>query len=74
MNESENMDVMNVEEAAAYLKFSTTFLYRLCRKQLIPHVNYCRHILFRKSDLYAWLGSKVTPSPAAAEVMNGCAD
>lgn len=74
MNESENMDVMNVEEAAAYLKFSTTFLYRLCRKQLIPYVNYCRHILFRKADLFAWLGSMVTPSPAASEVLNGCAD
>ncbi len=74
MNESENMDVMNVEEAAAYLKFSTTFLYRLCRQQLIPHVSYCRHILFRKADLYAWLGTMVTPRPTASEVLNGCAD
>lgn len=74
MNESENMDVMNVEEAAAYLKFSTTFLYRLCRQQLIPHVSYCRHILFRKADLYAWLGTMVTPGPTASEVLNGCAD
>ena len=74
MNESENMDVMNVEEAASYLKFSTIFLYRLARAKMIPHVNFGRHIIFRKKDLYDWLGSMVTPSPAAAEVMNGCAD
>lgn len=71
---NENMDVMNVKEAAAYLKFSTNFLYRLCKQQLIPHVNYGRHILFRKADLYAWLGSMVTPCPTASEVLNGCTD
>lgn len=60
-NEKENMDLLSVEEAAAYLKFSTTFLYRLAREQKIPHVNYGRHIIFRKSDLYNWLGTMVCP-------------
>ena len=60
MDEKENMELMSVEEAAAYLKFSTTFLYRLCKQNAIPHINYGRHILFRKSDLYKWLGTKVT--------------
>ena len=57
---NENMDLLSVEEAAAYLKFSTAFLYKLCKENKIPHVNYARHILFRKSDLYNWLGSMVT--------------
>ena len=74
MNDSENMDVLNVEEAASYLRFSTTYLYRLARAKMIPHVNFGRHIIFRKKDLYEWLGSKVTPCPAASEVLNGCAD
>lgn len=60
-NEKENMDLLSVEEAAAYLKFSTTFLYRLAREKKIPHVSYGRHIIFRKADLYNWLGSMVCP-------------
>ena len=63
MNEKEieNMDLLSVEEAAAYLKFSTTFLYRLAREKKIPHVSYGRHIIFRKTDLYNWLGTMVCP-------------
>ena len=60
-NEKENMDLLSVEEAAAYLKFSTTYLYRLAREKKVPHVNYGRHIIFRKSDLYNWLGTMVCP-------------
>ena len=57
------MDLMSVEEAAAYLRFSKTYLYRLCRAKKIPHVNYGRHILFRKTDLYDWIGSMVVYEP-----------
>ncbi len=49
--EKENMELLSVEEAAAYLKFSTTFVYRLAREKRIPHVSYGRHIIFRKTDL-----------------------
>ena len=58
-NENQNMELLSVEEAAAYLKFSTTFLYRLAREKKIPHVSYGRHIIFRKADLYDWLGNMV---------------
>lgn len=60
MQESENMEVLNVEEAASYLKFSTTYIYRLAKENKIPHVNYGRHIIFRKKDLYDWLGTMVS--------------
>lgn len=56
---NENMELLSVEEAAAYLKFSTTYLYRLAKEKKIPHVNYGRHIIFRKKDLYDWLGAMV---------------
>jgi excisionase family DNA binding protein len=56
---NENMDLLSVEEAAAYLKFSTTYLYKLAKEKKIPHVNYGRHIIFRKKDLYDWLGAMV---------------
>ena len=62
MDEKENMDLLSVEEAAAYLKFSTTFLYSLAREKKIPHVNYGRNIIFRKADLYNWLGTMVSPA------------
>ena len=57
--EKTNMDVMNVEEAAAYLRFSTAYLYRLAREKKVPHVNYGRHVIFRKIDLFNWLGKLV---------------
>ena len=55
----ENMELLSVEEAAAYLKFSTAYLYRLAKEKKIPHINYGRHIIFRKKDLYDWLGTMV---------------
>ena len=65
--EEKNLDLLSVEEAAAYLKFSTAFLYKLCKENKIPHVNYGRHIIFRKTDLYNWLGSMVTYSEEKLE-------
>ena len=65
--DEKNLDLLSVEEAAAYLKFSTAFLYKLCKENKIPHVNYGRHIIFRKTDLYNWLGSMVTHSEEKLE-------
>ena len=58
-NEKLEMDVLSVDEAVAYLKFSRAYLYRLAKEKKIPHINYGRHILFRKIDLFNWLGSMV---------------
>jgi excisionase family DNA binding protein len=66
-NQAENMDVLTVEEAATYLKFSTTYIYRLAKEKKIPHICYGRHILFRKSDLFAWLGTMVCYEPEILE-------
>ena len=65
--DEKNLELLSVEEAAAYLKFSTAFLYKLCKENKIPHVNYGRHIIFRKTDLYNWLGSMVTYSEEKLE-------
>jgi len=59
-DENLNMDVLNVEEAAVYLKFSRTYLYRLAKENKIPHIAFGRHVLFRKIDLFNWLGSKIS--------------
>lgn len=58
-NEKLEMDVLSVDEAAVYLKFSRAYLYRLAKEKKIPHINYGRHILFRRVDLFNWLGSMV---------------
>lgn len=58
-NEKKEMEILSAEEAAAYLKFSRAYLYRLAKEKKIPHINYGRHILFRKADLFSWLGSMV---------------
>ena len=41
------MVLMTVEEAACYLHFSKAYVYRLAKANLIPHVNYGRHVIFR---------------------------
>ena len=69
-NEKNEMILMTVEEASVYLHFSKAYLYRLAKADMIPHVNYGRHIIFRKEDLYEWLGSMVTGSNTASFVVN----
>ena len=68
--EKKDMELMTVEEAAVYLHFSKTYLYRLARANMIPHVSYGRHVIFRKEDLYNWIGSMVTGSSTASFVVN----
>ena len=47
-SEKENeMILMTVEEASVYLHFSKAYVYRLAKANLIPHVNYGRHVIFR---------------------------
>lgn len=58
-NKDDGLDLLSVEEAAAYLKFSTNYIYRLAKENKIPHVNFGRRIIFRKRDLYGWIGSMV---------------
>ena len=61
---SETMELLTPEEAAKYLGFSVPYLYKLCKDKKIPHVNYGRHLIFRKADLYNWIGSLVVYAPA----------
>lgn len=42
---SEELELLSVKEAAAYLKFSTTYVYKLAREDRIPHINFGRHIV-----------------------------
>ncbi len=65
MNES--MELLSAEEAAEYLKFSTKYIYTLAKENRIPHACYGRHLIFRKVDLFNWVGSMVSFKPEKKE-------
>ena len=59
MAEEKNLDLLSFKQACEYLGFSRTFMYKLCREKKIPHVKLGRRLIFRKSDLFYWLGNQV---------------
>lgn len=54
---NQNMDILSIDEATEYLKFSKPYIYKLAKENKIPHIDFDSHILFRKIDLINWLGS-----------------
>ncbi|MCA6392808.1 MAG: helix-turn-helix domain-containing protein [Cytophagales bacterium] len=51
--------VMGAEEAAQYLNISRTTLWRKCSELAVPHSKNGSKLMFRKSELDAWVtGSK----------------
>jgi len=51
------LEILNVDEAAQYLRCSKSNLYHRVKAGTIPHVKMGGRILFKKDDLYSWLGS-----------------
>ncbi|WP_027727667.1 excisionase family DNA-binding protein [Treponema sp. C6A8] len=54
-----NSNIMNMDMAAAYLTISKATLYMLVKAKMIPYAPVGKRILFRRDDLYNWVGSKV---------------
>ena len=54
----ENPDIVNIHEAATYMKLSTSYLYKLVQKKKIPHIRAGYKILFNKADLDKWIEEK----------------
>ena len=46
---------MVFDEACAYISYSSTHLYKLTSKNLIPHLKRGKKLYFLKSDLDTWL-------------------
>jgi excisionase family DNA binding protein len=44
-------------EAAEYLGFCETWVYRKCRAKILPHIRIGRTLRFTKQDLDAWINS-----------------
>ena len=51
-------DLLSQAELLIYLQISRTTLYKLIKKDEIPHMKLGRKLLFRKKDIDAWLESK----------------
>ncbi len=62
-------DLLSVDEAAAYLKFSRNYIYKLASENKIPHANFGRHLIFRKIDLFNWIGSMSNFVPESKAVL-----
>lgn len=52
-----NLDVMNATETADYLRCSLGKVYDMAKRGVIPFVKMEGRILFRKLDIFNWLGT-----------------
>jgi excisionase family DNA binding protein len=57
VEDRDNMDILDVKEAAQYLKCSTSKIYGQVKRGIIPFVRNEGNIIFRKLDLFRWLGT-----------------
>ena len=48
-------EILNFDEAAAYLNMSKSTLYKLTSKKEIPHYKPNRFVLFERSELDKWI-------------------
>jgi excisionase family DNA binding protein len=54
--------LISVNEAAQMLNLSKSYLYRETRNRTIPHVRIGSRILFRVTDLNAWIDQQNQPA------------
>jgi excisionase family DNA binding protein len=54
--------LISVNEAAQMLNLSKSYLYRETRNRTIPHVRIGSRILFRVTDLNAWIEQQNQPA------------
>ena len=61
-------DLLNFAEAAAFLGFKKSYLYKLTSSRQIPFFKYGgRLVLFDRAALEAWKSSKLVAMPTQAE-------
>lgn len=59
---SSNATLINVQEAAALLNIAVNTLYEKTSEKLIPHYKHGKKIMFKKSELLAWVESRRVPT------------
>jgi len=58
--------VMTIDDLAAYLKLSTSTLYKLCADGKVPGTKVGRHWRFHKAVIDRWLGDERTTRDRAS--------
>lgn len=58
----EPSDVMNADEAAAFLGVDRTTVYNFAGRGVIPHQRLGKRLLFRRGALVAWLDASLASS------------
>lgn len=59
---SNNATLINVQEAAALLNIAVNTIYEKTSEKLIPHYKHGKKIMFKKSELLAWVESRRVPT------------
>jgi excisionase family DNA binding protein len=59
---SNTSEIMNIEEAAVYLKMAKQTVYSMISRKLLPYFKRGKRVFFRKAELLTWLekGRKYT--------------
>lgn len=55
---SDQVTLINIQEAAAYLNLAVATIYEKTSQRTIPHYKHGKKILFKKSELLAWVESR----------------
>lgn len=53
-----NTNLLNIQEAAALLNLAVNTIYEKTSEKLIPHYKHGKKIMFKKSELLAWVESR----------------
>lgn len=56
-NKEDSQMLMNIQEAAALINLAIPTLYEKTSKRIIPHYKHGKKLLFKKSELLAWVES-----------------
>jgi len=61
-SESHASEIMNIEEAAVYLKMAKQTVYSMISRRLLPYFKRGKRVFFRKAELLKWFekGRKYT--------------
>ena len=57
LKKNNNETLMNVQEAAALINLAIPTLYEKTSTRIIPHYKHGKKLLFKKSELLAWVES-----------------
>lgn len=55
---SDRSTLINIQEAAALLNLAVATVYEKTSEKLIPHYKHGKKIMFKKSELLAWVESR----------------